>query len=199
MSETRESFSRSGRSVCFPAWGQRPRHRAFPQRPSETQVKAPPAGICWHEIPLPNFHRMSPLIRWGLLVDEVDCQRFFFGVDSSEAESNRLNRWTDSVQSSTQLSQSLVVNNSRYSQIQFDRSNPVPADLANGRLSCDRRARENDNLVVSCDKALHEQLTDEAVAASKDDATCHTTISPKSDFASASIDIGTCERSNWMI
>ena len=76
---------------------------------------------------------------------------------------------------------------------------PVPADLANRRLACDRRARENDNLVVSCDKALHEQTTDEAVAASKDDATCHTTISPKNDFASASMNIGTCERSNCMI
>jgi hypothetical protein len=34
---------------------------------------------------------MRPLIRWGLLVSEVDCQWFFFGVDSSEAEPNHLN------------------------------------------------------------------------------------------------------------
>jgi hypothetical protein len=32
-----------------------------------------------------------------LLVGKVDGHWLFFGVDSSEAESNRLNMWTDSV------------------------------------------------------------------------------------------------------
>jgi hypothetical protein len=35
------------------------------------------------------------------------------------------------------------------------------------------RTRENDDLVVSCDEALAEETTNEAVAASNDDSSCH--------------------------
>jgi len=72
-------------------------------------------------------------------------------------------------------------------------STPIPMDPANAGLACARRTGENNDLVISSDKAPPEKTADEAATASNDDSTCHVNNSPKTDFAPTNLYIRTGE------